>query len=76
MQPGTELAAHAPPGMARTSPARKWLRQPMSSHVRRWLLEPLLHFLVIGAALFAVYAALNRESEWSKRPAADRPDRE
>jgi peptidyl-prolyl cis-trans isomerase C len=62
MEPGTELAANAPrPGMARTSPARKWLRQPMSSHMRRWLREPLLHFLVIGAALFAAYTALNRD---------------
>jgi peptidyl-prolyl cis-trans isomerase C len=63
MEPGPELAANAPPpGMAWTSPARKWLRQPMSTHVRRWLREPLLHFLVIGAALFAAYAALNRNS--------------
>jgi hypothetical protein len=62
MEPGTELAANAPPpGMARTSPARKWLRQPMSVHVRRWLREPLLHFLVIGGALFTAYAALNRD---------------
>jgi peptidyl-prolyl cis-trans isomerase C len=62
MEPGTELAANALPGMARTSPTRKWLRQPMSTHLRRWLCEPLLHFLVIGAALFAAYAALNRNS--------------
>src|ERR1700758_1801619 len=63
MEPGTEQAANAPPlGMARTSPARKWLRQPMSAHVRRWLREPLLHFLIIGAALFAAYAVLNRNS--------------
>jgi peptidyl-prolyl cis-trans isomerase C len=62
MEPRVELAASAPPpGMARTSPARKWLRQSVSSHVRRLLREPLLHFLVIGAALFAAYAALNRD---------------
>jgi peptidyl-prolyl cis-trans isomerase C len=62
MEPRIELAASAPPsGMARTSPARKWLPLPVSSHVRRWLREPLLHFLVIGAALFAAYAALNRD---------------
>ena len=59
MEPGTELAANAPPpGMARTSLARRRLRQPMSAHLRRWLREPLLDFLVIGAALFAAYAAL------------------
>jgi peptidyl-prolyl cis-trans isomerase C len=62
MEPGTELAADAPPpGMGRASPARKWHQLPMSAPVRRWLREPLLHFLVIGAALFVVYAALNRD---------------
>ena len=30
-----------------------------SSQLRRWLREPLLHVLLIGAALFAVYYALN-----------------
>jgi peptidyl-prolyl cis-trans isomerase C len=40
--------------------------QPMASEdvarpspLRRWLREPLLHFLVIGAALFAIYRWLN-----------------
>jgi hypothetical protein len=39
------------------SPASPGAAQP--SRVRRWLSEPLLHFLVIGGALFAVYGALN-----------------
>lgn len=30
---------------------------------RRWLREPLLHFLLIGAVLFAVYLAMNPTSE-------------
>lgn len=30
------------------------------SRMRRWLREPLLHFLLIGAALFAVYSWVNR----------------
>jgi peptidyl-prolyl cis-trans isomerase C len=33
---------------------------PQPSPVKRWLREPLLHFLLIGLALFAVYRALNR----------------
>jgi peptidyl-prolyl cis-trans isomerase C len=67
MEPRIEPAASVPPpGMARTSPVGKWLRLPMSSHVRRWLREPLLHFLVIGAALFAAYAALNRDPNGNK----------
>ena len=28
--------------------------------LKRWLREPLMHFLLIGAALFAIYAYLNR----------------
>lgn len=30
--------------------------------MKRWLREPLLHFLVVGALLFAAYAWLNRET--------------
>ena len=35
---------------------------PQPSRVRRWLSEPLLHFLVIGGALFAIYGALNPQT--------------
>jgi peptidyl-prolyl cis-trans isomerase C len=35
---------------------------PQPSRVRGWLREPLLQFLVIGAALFAVYGALNPQA--------------
>lgn len=34
------------------------------SHLKRWVREPLLHFLLIGAALFAIYS-------WLNPPAAD-----
>lgn len=33
---------------------------PFFSTVKRWLREPLLHFLLIGLVLFAVYAYMNR----------------
>jgi peptidyl-prolyl cis-trans isomerase C len=33
--------------------------KPASTPLRRWLREPLLHVLLIGLALFAVYGALN-----------------
>jgi peptidyl-prolyl cis-trans isomerase C len=33
--------------------------KPVPSLLRRWLREPLLHVLLIGAALFVVYDALN-----------------
>ncbi|MGH8068575.1 MAG: peptidyl-prolyl cis-trans isomerase [Candidatus Entotheonellia bacterium] len=36
--------------------------QGKPSLVRRWLREPLLHFLLIGLALFALYRALNPEA--------------
>jgi hypothetical protein len=32
---------------------------PQPSLLKRWLREPLLHFLLIGLALFAIYRALN-----------------
>jgi hypothetical protein len=32
---------------------------PLPSRPTRWLREPLLHFLLIGLALFAIYRALN-----------------
>jgi len=32
------------------------------SRLKRWLREPLLHFLLIGLALFAGYRALNPEA--------------
>jgi peptidyl-prolyl cis-trans isomerase C len=38
-----------------------------SPRVRRWLREPLLHFLLAGALIFAIYEVLN--------PAANRADR-
>ena len=37
------------------------LRGPAATAMRRLLREPLLHFLLIGAALFAGYAMLERE---------------
>lgn len=39
----------------------------LAFHARRWLREPLLHFLLAGALIFAVYDVLN--------PATNRPDR-
>jgi hypothetical protein len=36
------------------------LRQRFLPAIRRWLREPLLHFLLIGIALFAVYAYAHR----------------
>jgi peptidyl-prolyl cis-trans isomerase C len=63
MEPVIDVTASDPAlGMAQRLPTRGWLHLPVSAHLRRWLGEPLLHFLLIGAALFAAYAALNRNS--------------
>jgi hypothetical protein len=35
---------------------------------KQWLREPLLHFLLIGAALFVAYRALNPSPEADARP--------
>ncbi len=47
---------------AETQPLGKTLRRgrplPFLQYAKRWLREPLLHFLVLGAALFAGYAVL------------------
>jgi peptidyl-prolyl cis-trans isomerase C len=42
------------------------LLRKVAFHVRRWLREPLLHFLLAGAVIFAAYDLLN--------PAASRPN--
>ena len=60
MERGVKPAISAPTrAIGWRAPAGRWLRLPMSLNVHRWLGEPLLHFLLIGAALFAGYAALN-----------------
>jgi peptidyl-prolyl cis-trans isomerase C len=43
------------------------LHKPFLLSVKRWLREPLLLFLVLGAGMFAVYAALNPNSGRSER---------
>ncbi len=45
-------------GLAERGPAK-----PRASLLRRWLREPLLHFLLIGSALFAVYYTLNPSAD-------------
>src|SRR5271169_5729255 len=35
-------------------------KSPYSPALHRWLREPLLHFLLIGIAVFAVYAYMHR----------------
>jgi peptidyl-prolyl cis-trans isomerase C len=39
---------------------RSWRRLPPLTALRRWLREPLLHFLLLGVALFAVNAYTQR----------------
>jgi peptidyl-prolyl cis-trans isomerase C len=58
-QPAREQPEPSPRG-AQTGPGR-------SSFLRRWLREPLLHFLLAGALIFAIYELLN--------PASNRIDR-
>jgi hypothetical protein len=41
---------------------------PQPSPVKRWLRQPLLHFLLVGRALFAVYRALNPEPDTRGSP--------
>ena len=61
-EPAKPLASDYPAGEARSPRERSGLRQPTLASVKRWLREPLLLFLVLGAAMFAVYAAVNPDS--------------
>lgn len=54
--PGESLTPPAPAaGAVDASPGR-------ASRLGRWLREPLLHFLLIGLALFVAYRALNPDA--------------
>ena len=45
---------------AQQATQRSLLRRSFLPTVRRWLREPLIHFLLIGAVLFAVYGSMQR----------------
>ena len=42
------------------TPPNTGLRGSLVPMLKRWLREPLLHFLLIGIAVFAVYTYMNR----------------
>ena len=52
---------------AEPATADSWLRRALST-VKRWLGEPLLHFLLIGVLLFGIYAHINRGRSGSASP--------
>ena len=58
---GRAHGAGARPGGPAPSP-------PQPSHRRRWLREPLVHFLLAGLALFVAYGALNPGSSQPDAP--------
>ena len=51
----TENVTDAQEAIARSQPGR-----PLWTTLKRWLREPLLHFLLIGALLFGIYSWMNR----------------
>src|SRR5262245_17396718 len=56
------------PVMNEARPATGGSRLRALSTVKRWLREPLLHFLLIGLVLFGVYAYLNRGRTGTQSP--------
>ena len=46
----------------------------LSLVLKRWLREPLLHFLLLGVALFAVYAYMQRGRGGVESSQADRAE--
>src|SRR5271155_5005632 len=45
---------------AQSAVERPGLRKSLLSTLNRWLREPLLHFLLLGVALFGIYAYMHR----------------
>jgi len=45
---------------AQPTEEKSGLRQALPPTIRRWLREPLLHFLLLGVALFAIYGYMHR----------------
>jgi hypothetical protein len=60
MEQGVELSAREPMAAGRPSLLKRWLGPSLAIHVKGLLREPLVHFLLIGLALFAVYGALQK----------------
>src|SRR5215472_2837340 len=63
MCPCTRLATNTLRRGATSSatPITSWSNDVTASSLKRWLREPLLHFLVAGALLFAGFRALHPE---------------
>src|ERR1700744_3498904 len=60
---GLKLVEHPGDGAAKQpDPVPKSPLAARPSRLRRWLREPLLHFLLVGLALFVVYDALHPTS--------------
>src|SRR5271167_4531254 len=55
MSASSFVSAEAQPAVEQS-----WLRRCFLPTMQRWLREPLLHFLLLGVALFAVYGYLHR----------------
>jgi peptidyl-prolyl cis-trans isomerase C len=60
MEQDVELSAREPMAAGQPSLLKRWLAPSLAIHVRGLLREPLVHFLLIGLALFAVYGALQK----------------
>ncbi len=56
------IVCDAPSGSPQFADTRPAAPSPPPARPRRWLREPLLHFLLAGIALFVVYRALNPAS--------------
>jgi hypothetical protein len=60
MEQGVELTAREPMTTGQPSLLKRWLGPSLAIHAKGLLREPLVHFLFIGLALFAVYGALQK----------------
>jgi peptidyl-prolyl cis-trans isomerase C len=60
MEKSVASSAREPMAAGQPSLLRRWLSPSLAIHAKSLLREPLVHFLLIGLALFAVYGALQK----------------
>jgi peptidyl-prolyl cis-trans isomerase C len=60
MEQGLELSARESMPAGHPSLLKRWLGRSLAIHAKGLLREPLVHFLLIGLALFVVYGALQK----------------
>jgi peptidyl-prolyl cis-trans isomerase C len=70
----SQLFAGPQPAAERSLPHASPTEPKQSPFARRWLREPLVHFLLAGALIFAIYQLLSPTANQADRTTRDRAD--